>query len=78
MLTIQSENQSVLRKLILSDATLGIFGIAVLVIMLFFAFAGTASESNKQFNVQASHSKHVDSGLMAGNMKRLKKWRSGN
>ena len=72
MFTIQSENQSAVRKLILSETTFGIFGIAVLIVMLFFAFAGTASESNKQFNVQASHSKPVDSGLMAGNMKRLK------
>ena len=72
MFTVPSENQSPISKLILSDATLGIFGIAVLVIMLFFAFAGTASESNKQFNVRALHSKPVDSGLMAGNIKRLK------
>ncbi|MBS1787607.1 MAG: hypothetical protein JST85_07795 [Acidobacteria bacterium] len=72
MFTIQSENQSAIRKLVLSEATCGIFGIIVLVIMLFFAFAGTASVPNKQSNAQASPGKPANSGLMAGNMKRLK------
>lgn len=69
MFTIKSENQSVVSKLILSEASLGIFGVIVLVAMLAFAFVGTASETGTQQSVKAPQSKQSASGLVARNMK---------
>lgn len=71
MFTIKSENQSVVGKLILSEASLGVFGVSVLVVMLIFAFVGTASESTKQQNAKATKSKPTTSGLVAKNMKTI-------
>ncbi len=69
MFTVKSESPNVISKLILSEATLGIFGVVVLVVMLFFAFAGTASETTKQQNAKAHQSRPADSSVMARNMK---------
>lgn len=66
MFTIKSENQSVINKLILSEASLGIFGVAVLVAMLFFAFVGMAQENTQQQNAKAKQSKPA-AGLVARN-----------
>ncbi len=69
MFTIKSESQNVISKFVLSEATLGIFGVVVLVVMLFFAFAGTATETTKQLSAKAPQSKPANSGLVARNMK---------
>ncbi|HQR31235.1 MAG TPA: hypothetical protein PLK30_00765 [Blastocatellia bacterium] len=68
MFIANSENQNVISKLILSETTFGIFGVVLLVVMLFFAFAGTASESGQQ-NAKAPQNKPVNSALLARNMK---------
>lgn len=72
MFTIKSESPNVISQLILSEAALGIFGVAVLVVMLVFAFAGTASETTKQQSATAQQSKPVDSSVMARNMKSVR------
>ena len=71
MFTIKSENQNVISKLILSEASLGIFGVAVLVAMLIFAFVGTASETGMPRTAKAKQSKPAASGLVARNMKTI-------
>lgn len=65
MFTVKSEHQNVISRLILSEASLGISGVAVLVVMLVFAFVGTASETNMQQNVNAKQSKPAASGDVA-------------
>jgi len=72
MFTIKSEGQNSISKLILSESALGIFGVTLLVIMLFFAFAETASESNPQQSAKAKQSKPTPSGLVAKNMKSVR------
>ncbi|MEK7832221.1 MAG: hypothetical protein AAB401_14095 [Acidobacteriota bacterium] len=71
MFTVKSENQNVISKLILSEASLGVFGVAVLVVMLAFAFVGMATETTGRQNVKAPKSKSAASGLVARNMKTI-------
>lgn len=73
MFTIKSENQNVISQLILSEATLGIFGVAVLVVMLAFAFVGTASETNMQQSVKAKQSKPIAPSFVAKNARLVEK-----
>lgn len=61
------ETQNIVSRLILSEATFGIFGLVLLVVMLCFAFAGTASDSNRPLNAKAKPNKPAETGLVARN-----------
>ena len=77
MFTIQSEPKNIFSRLILSEATFGIFGVAVLIVMLFFAFAGTVSEEEKLFSKRQSakpaQTKPVAYGVVAKNLAKVRK-----
>ncbi|MFN0110346.1 MAG: hypothetical protein ACKVZH_15930 [Blastocatellia bacterium] len=67
MFTIKTEPQSVVSKLILSEATFGFFGVAVFIVLLFLGF----TEGEGQGAAKAKQSKPSASGLVARNVKTI-------
>lgn len=75
MFTLNSEPSSLFSRIILSQAAFGVFGVAVLVAMLFVAFFGNATEENKLFGqrqrVKTMKSKPAPDGVVLRNLMRL-------
>lgn len=75
MFTLNSEPSNLFSRIILSQAAFGVFGVAVLIAMLFVAFVGNVAEEDKLFGHRQSaktvKSKPSREGVVAKNLMKL-------
>ncbi len=75
MFTLKSEPSNLFSRIILSQATFGVFGVVVLIAMLFFAFVGNVAEEDKLFgklqSAKAVESKPSPEAVAAKNLAKL-------
>lgn len=75
MFTLKSEPSNLFSRIILSQAAFGVFGVAVLIAMLFVAFVGNVAEEDKLFGRRQSaktvKSKPSPEGVVAKNLMKL-------
>lgn len=75
MFTLKSEPSNLFSRIILSQAAFGVFGVAVLFAMLFFAFFGNVAEEDKLFGhrqgAKTVKQKPVSDGVVAKNLTKI-------
>ncbi len=75
MFTLKSEPSNLFSRIILSQAAFGVFGVAVLIAMLFVAFVGNVAEQDKLFGHRQSaktvKQKPDNNGVVARNLTKL-------
>lgn len=77
MFTINSEPKNIFSRMILSQAAFGVFGVVVLIAMLFFAFVGNVAEEDKLFgqrqSAKTAKSKPTPAGVVARNLTKIRR-----
>ncbi|MBL8191382.1 MAG: hypothetical protein JNK38_25420 [Acidobacteria bacterium] len=72
MFTLKSEPSNLFSRIVLSQAAFGVFGVVVLVAMLFFAFFGNVAEEDSLFGHRQSaktvKQKPDNNGVVAKNL----------
>ncbi len=75
MFTLNSEPSNLFSRIILSQAAFGVFGVTVLVVMLFVAFVGNVADEDKLFGLRQSaktiQQKPVSNGVVAKNLAKI-------
>lgn len=77
MFTIKSEPKNIFSRMILSQTAFGVFGVVVLIAMLFFAFVGNVAEEDKLFSqrqsAKSAQSKPSPDGVVARNLTKVRR-----